>query len=272
MQHRKHLPDSSEPQCIRRRPFLASLGLSGLAGCLGGSNGTPSESSTDTVAKTTDTQDDPVPEVVLRSSLRHVVNDDGTGFEVPDGDQFAFVQAPAFDDPPPLDAFSLEIGARSFDPESFRLPAGSTTPGIDGVYTDQRRAGHVPFDVPTLEAETGALVVDGTRHPLPSDALPDFATAPDLVLESVSVPDTAPPNDEVELAVEASNRGDAEGIFLAGFRRGGLPETIDIPLAPGERNSASVYYDTRDGGGSIYFQFTAPDVDRSYEVAVESAE
>lgn len=144
------------------------------------------------------------------------------------------------------------------------------TPGIEDVYTEDRKSGSLMFDIPTTEAESAVLVYDGTKYPLTEDARNRLATAPEFSLESVSVPESIAPDENIELSITVKNDGDAAGTYLAGFRTGGLPKIIDVPVEQGETGTGSVTYETYADSGSMYFDFDYPGGGRDYEVTIES--
>jgi hypothetical protein len=284
---------------MRRRQFVAALPLAtGLAGCSAesdrsASTGPPTrdrppeatetatataatETATATAATetaTASTADDPLPSVstVLRASYRHVVNTDGIDVTAPNRAQFAFVYPPADELGRQPEAFALELGDRRIEPAQSVEGFDILTPGVPSVYTDEHREGALRFDVPTVETDSAALVVEGRRYPLSASDVEELASAPDLSLSSVSVPESVPADASIELGVTATNDGDREGIFLAGFRHSGLPKTIDVTVPAGETVSKSIRYDVFYDEGSMYFDFDYPSGDRNYEVAIDPA-
>lgn len=285
----------------------AAAGLTGLTGCLGDSDGaespdrtgSPAPESGSTRPEPTGTADgDPsttdtpttggstpgglttsahTVRVRFRAAYRHVINVDGIRVVAPEADQFAFVHPPPTDgnsspdgNPPP-DAFALALGDRRIAPTTFPRRYRSWTPGIESVYVPAARDGWLVFDVPVVEAnETNdaALVFDGTRYPMPDEARSRLARAPELTLESVSVPESVRDGERIELGVTAANDGDREGLFLAGFRFSGLPKTIEVQVPPGETRSAAVTYESHGAGGSMHFDFDYPGGDDGYEVEI----
>lgn len=210
--------------------------------------------------------------VQFRSSYRYVINVDGIAVKPPRHDQFAFISPPVSGAPPP-GAFDLALGDELFGPATSGLEYEnvSTTPGIDDVYTKDNRTGVLVFDIPTTDVERAALLYDDTRYPLADDARDRLARAPEFSLESVSVPDSVTPNEDIELSITVSNDGDAAGRYLAGFRHSGLPKRIDLPVEPGETGTASVAYDVYDPQSeSMGFDFDYPGGSRDYEVTIES--
>lgn len=254
-----------------RRRFLTALPLAaGLAGCVS-SPGTDDTitSSNDSDSLTDTPAPRPAPDVRLRSSFRYGINDDGIDVEAPERDQFAFVRPPEQDgDPSPTD-FSLALGDEQYTPASSVRGFGAWTPGVESVYTADGRSGWLKFDVPVIETDSAALVRDGTRYPLTAEDRARLATAPELHLDSVSVPETVAPGEAIRLGVTVTNEGDATGTFLAGFRTGGYPKTIDVVVAPGETASGSVSYGGISENGA-HFDFDYPGGGGSYQVSVES--
>jgi len=190
---------------MHRRQFLASVSVAGVvAGCVAVPRDPDPNAATDrqrqnsSAGSTTPTADvGPAPSVLLLAGYRYSRETDYIGAMAPDRDQFAFVRPPEEAMGPPPSAFSLVLHGEQFDP--VRVGAPSMTTGLSRVYVDERpgrrndRSGWLAFDVPTVDAETGALVHDETRYPIRDDALGAFATAPEFVLESVSVPESVPP-------------------------------------------------------------------------------
>ncbi|WP_459195121.1 hypothetical protein [Halosimplex sp. J119] len=258
---------------MRRRQFVAALPLaSGLAGCLGESGPTDSAGtspdSTETVSTAAGT-----PETVsatLRSSYRYGINDDAIGVTPPEQAQFAFVRPPDAAEERSPETYALELGSERFVPASSVTGFMSWTPGIDSVYTDDRRSGSLRFDVPTVEAETAALVGEDERWPLEQSAREHLASAPDLRLESMHVPNSVEPTERIELGVTVANGGERTGTFLAGFRRGGYPKTIEVTVDPGDSNSGSVAYDAGDSEGELSFAYSGPGTDDRVSVAVQA--
>ncbi|QPV62359.1 hypothetical protein I7X12_16690 [Halosimplex litoreum] len=189
----------------------------------------------------------------------------------PTRSQFAFVSLPAGELGRPPEAFALELVDRRFEPARSVEGIHNRTPGVSSVYTDERREGALRFDVPTVETESAALAVDGRRYPLSGSDVTELASAPDLSLSSVSIPEPIPADGSIELGVTATNDGDREGRFLAGFRHSGLPKRVDVTVPPGETASNSVRYDVFYDEGSMSFAFDYPGDDRDYEVAIEPA-
>lgn len=258
---------------MHRRQFLAALPLaSGLAGCVSDSGpGSLSPSgerqpATDTAASATATP----PAVRLRASYRYGINDDGIGVLAPENDQFAFVRPPTPDGGPPPTAFTLVLGDRRITPVSSVPGFTSWTPGVDSVYTEGDGSGSLLFDVPTVEADSATLLRNGGEYPLPDEDCERLATAPALRLESVAVPQSVAPEDRIVFDLTVTNEGDRTGAFLAGFRTGGYPKTVDVEVPPGETRSGSVAYDAYADTDAMYFDFDYPGGDRDYEVAIES--
>lgn len=264
---------------MKRRHFLNALPLTALmAGCTADSASTPStqtptQDNTPTSTKTsTPTNQEPSKvDVKLRSSYRYGVGDDATGVKTPDYDQFAFISPPDSEGDPPPSAYQLTLGDEQYSPATSVPGFRSTTPDIDEVYTGERKSGSLMFDLPTVETESAALQYGGTRYPLTEDARTRLATAPDLSLESVSVPETvAPDRRMVALTVTVTNDGDAAGTYLTGCRVGGLPERITVPVESGETETDAVRFNTPDNGDAMYLNFVYPGGKEEYEVTIQS--
>lgn len=243
---------------MRRRTVLAALsGAVGLPGCLGGPR-----------ASTTGPS---VAEVDLRSALRYLHSDDAIGVESPEHDQFAFVRPPADLEAPGPDAFALELGDRQYEPRT-SVPGFSVhMPEVNQVYSDEEPSGWLMFDVPTVQVDDGSLVVESTRYPFEADELERFATAPELDLRSVSVPDEVAPDDPLEVEVSVANDGDARGVFLAGVQRSGLFATLTVPVEPDGRGTDRVWLDVYGNpGGSVHFRLVHAGGLERYSVPIET--
>lgn len=284
---------------MRRRTLLAALPASALLVGCNGQPGSPNPTeSTDPTGSPeprdpngtdqspseqdgTPTDDGPSTPLAwtLRASFRRTVNVDGVDVVTPTNAQFLFVEVPDIGGSPSRREFSLHLGEDRYDPRIIDPRYGAWTPGVDALYTSgtdpkpgrdiaEDDVAMLAFDLPTLEVESGALIFNGTEYPLEEDDFEDLARLPDLVLESVTVPDAVPQSENVELGVTVRNDGDIEGLFLAGFRYSGFPLAIDLSVPPGETRSESVSYETYEEG-VMTFDFDYPGGDRSYEVEIE---
>lgn len=263
---------------MHRRDFLTVFPLTaGLAGCINrsgpGNSTTPSYE--DRSPSITTTRASPVQEtssvtVQLRSSYRYGINDDGIGVVSPAHDQFAFIDPPVPDEEPAPRSFHLALGDEQFTPVSPVPGFTPWTPGIEAVYSENRKAGSLMFDVPTIETDSAALLYDETKYPLSDEARNRLATAPEFSLTSVSVPESVTPDENIELRITVKNEGDATGTYLAGFRTGGYPKVIDVPLEPGEKGTSAVTYEAYDGSEVMYFDFDYPGGSSDYQVTIES--
>ena len=267
-----------ETACMRRRQFVAALPLvSGLAGCLSGSEPTESTGTDRPGPAETTSTDTGTPEpaetvsTTLRSSYRYGINDDAIGVASPERAQFAFVRPPDAHEERPPDAYALKLGSERFAPATSVSGFMSWTPGIDSVYTDDRRGGSLRFDVPAVEADSAALLGDGRRWRLDESARERLATAPDLRLDSLQVPNSVEPNERFELGVTVSNDGDRTGTFLAGFRTGGYPKTIEVNVDPGSTESGSVTFEAFDDEREMSFAYSGPGTDERVSVVVRAA-
>lgn len=260
---------------MRRRHILALLAtvITG-AGCSGSGPSGTDETSRATDGGPTATADAPAASVVLRSAIRYVANDDAIRVDPPENDLFAFVR-PATPDPtptrlPPPSRYTLVLGAEEFVPRStipgFRLD----TPGVGRAHTIAERGGWLVFDLPTVETTEGWLRWDGEHSPLPSDRLPWFGSVPAFTVRSVSVPDSVAPEGTIEVVVAVANDGGRAGTFLLGAQRGGLFETRDLTVAPGETDETRLYLDVfADAGGVESFWLVHAAGSEHFEVAVE---
>ena len=262
---------------MRRRQFVAALPLaSGLAGCLGREStettSTDSPESTETTSTATGTPE-PVETVspTLRSSYRYVINVDAIGVTPPERAQFAFVRPPDAHEERTLDVYTLELGSERFAPATSVSGFTSWTPGIDSVYTDDQRGGSLRFDVPAVEADSAALLGDGRRWQLDESTREHLARAPDLSLDSLQVPDSVEPDERFELGVTVSNDGDRTGTFLAGFRTGGYPKTIEVSVNPGSTESGAVTFEAFDDEREMSFAYSGPGANERVSVTVRAA-
>jgi len=264
---------------MRRRQFLAALPLTGaFAGCIGGSDPVASTesrvpSSTDEASPNTATGTSTSQETVaavLRASYRYVHNNDAIGVETPTHAQFAFVRPPNGDEEHPPHEYALELGGERVGPAGRADGFMSWTPGVESVYTDERRSDALKFDVPAIRAENAALTHGDRRWPLTDPVRDRLAAAPDLRLESLDVPESVDRNERIELGVTVTNEGDRTGTYLGGFRRGGYPQDIDARVAPGETGSDHVTYERVEGEGSIPFVFTGHETSEHFSVTVGS--
>lgn len=244
---------------MRRRTAVAHLPLLiGFSGCLGGPN-----PSTDSVTAN----------VILRSAIRYVKNDDAIGVDPPEGDQFAFVYPPGPGSDLSPDAFGLELGDRWFAPRATIPGFMLHTPGVGEAYTEGDRSGWLVFDVTKVDADDGALVQDGTRTPLPEDSLPAFAAAPAFSIESVSVPDAVSADEFISVTVEVANDGDREGMFLAGIQRDGTFQTVEVTVGVGAVETATKRLEVGvDPGGTEPLRLVHAGGRESYTVHVESGQ
>jgi hypothetical protein len=215
---------------VRRRTLLATAGTLAVGGCAGrpGTGEDPTTTSTGTPTETP-TTGEPA-SVETATAVGYWYGDDSYAVERPDGDLFAFV-TPTGDDPGPVETFSLVLDDRTFEPVG--VPGnGVEMPGVGSVYGEDGAdgAGPVLFDLPTVEAEAGALV-GRNRHPLPATGLAALAAAPRVNVESVSVPTTVGTGERVAVELEVTNTGERAGRVFAAVRwafdvRGFLEGTV----------------------------------------------
>jgi len=210
---------------------------------------------------------------VVHTAFRYVVNVDGIAVYPPSNAQFVFVTPPDIEANPPPEDFRLDLGGERFSP-TVSMPGDrdyrSLTPGITSPYTTDDRSGSLVFDLPTIETETCTLRYDGTNYPVCERVLPKLAAAPDFRLTSVAVPDAVDPGEPITLTVTVTNEGARKGTFLAGVRYSGLPRSIEITAAPGQRGATSVVYENYvNAGESMVFAFSYPGGHEQYEVQVK---
>lgn len=245
---------------MRRRQFLVTLPVAaGLTGCTVGSAPKQASSRESSPAR-----------VVLRSSLRYVVNDDAIGVEPPENDQFAFVEPPSIGEAPAPETATLDLDGERFTPRSDAPGFMLSTPGVDDAYTTEKPRGWLVFDLPTVGADRGTLIHDGTRYPLSEDSLSRFAAAPAFSVQSLTVPESVPPDGSLGVSVQVRNTGDRTGLFLAGLQRGGRYETFEPSVEPGETSRQTRRIEViADAGGAMYVQFVSAEYDEGFRVRVE---
>lgn len=264
---------------MRRRALLTTLpAVAGLAGCLDGAipgrtntsenSDTPDTGVTDTRSSTPDSTS---VDVTFHAAIRYVHNDDSIGVDTPERDQFAFVLPPTVADGPAPESFALDLGGQRFVPSSSVPGFDLKTPEVGEAYTDDNRTGRLVFDVPTVDADEGALIHDGRRHPVATDALPAFAAAPDFSVRSVTAPASTTPNGTFEVTAEVANEGGRDGTFLAGVQRGGLFETGEARVEAGATRTIRVTMEVyADAGGAEFGRFIHADGYVRFEVPVET--
>lgn len=282
---------------MRRRQVLAAVPLlAGFAGCSGDSN-RPSDGTADrTVMGTTDgpmteatgrtetgtTDRTPTSsasgtvtgtpgrtpaDTLVRANYRYRFYADSFRVASPERDQFAFVRPPDVAGEPAPESVSITVGDRVYQPIP-NIATPPLMPNIDHIYTAAEPRGWLAFDLPTLDAERGSLVVDGTRYPLPDDALSSLSAVPSFAVESVAVPDSVPTGGTIELTVTVTNEGARDGLFLAGFQHSGLPELLSVEVPAGKTAQTTGTYEAYPEGGSMPFTFHHAGGSESYEVEI----
>jgi len=285
---------------MRRRRFLASVALTaGVTGCTRetspgsdtpqpSSPTPPDESPTPTTAqsvtgtatpsstadRTPTSQPTPttIPEtsVVVSPAYRHRFYADAFRVVQPDRAQFAFVQVPHASEGEPPSAFELVVGEGRFDPD---VPAGGPPlmPGVETLYTAAEPSGWLAFDVPLVGADHASILGPERQYTFPQKDVPDFATAPEFVVESVSAPDRVGVGDPIELTVEVRNDGDRDGVFLAGFQHSGLPELLTLEIDSGETEVGVASYEAYQTA-RMQFAFRHAHGGGQYEIVVEGTD
>ena len=141
-------------------------------------------------------------------------------------------------------------------------------PGISELYTESNRFGWLMFDLPLIEAEHGALVRGPDRYPLPTESLSQLAVVPEFTVESVSVPETVASDERIKVALEITNTGGRQGMFLAGVQQGGLPQTIDATVAVDETTTARTHLEVYEEEAETFSLITVGNKE-FYRVAIE---
>ncbi len=265
-----------------RRAYLATLTTLGLAGCLGHSPGSTTESTTNTASDTASRPALTIEATAVQYAYRHIQNVDWNAIRTADG-QFVFVTVDARDaDPTPgRDAFTLVAAAETFNPiviehtypVDLDVPKGSYRP--DQEDADPR--GWLLFDVPThLDTEPSLRLerdTDSWEWALDTEK----ATTPPPAWEwTVSAPETVAPNETFEITVSAENVGDGLGTF-----RGAVnfsyplyrPKGFDIVLTPGESGEATVSASSEDAdpGRELDYGVRTPTEESGVSVTVVEA-
>lgn len=253
---------------MRRRALLASLPVSlGLAGCLGG----PGSQDTDPPSRTPAAGQQA--NVIVRPAIGYRHGDDSYAVDPPENAQFAFVEPAGYEGDASAAAFTLELGSREFSPRTGVSGNGVHMPDVSEVYGDHGPSGSLVFDLPPVEADEGALVGDGTRYPLPDESLTTFATAPELAVQSVSVPETVGSDESVDVAVTVLNDGRRAGEFFAAVRWNfSIQGFIEATVPAGETVTAEESFGHDIDDGSLYLSITHADTssDESFEVTFGS--
>jgi hypothetical protein len=185
-----------------RRSYLATLAAAGIAGCIGDSpaTGTDSESPTATTAPGTAPQPDTAVEAAaVQYAYRHIEQVDWNGIHSADG-QFVFVTVDASeaDTAPARSAFSLVGNGEQYDPIELAhpyvvdldVPGNAEEPDGD----DPETHGWLAFETPAQLGDDSRLRLD--RDPAPPTWRLDTekATAPPPAWDwHASAPDTVGP-------------------------------------------------------------------------------
>jgi hypothetical protein len=215
---------------MERREYLGSLvAAGGFTGCV-----TSESEQTPT--------GEPIPDssVDLQGSVMYRRTVDRFGVAGPTNDQFAFVSVPESTAGDPPSAFELRIGGRSFEPiekPNWRelLPVGEHR-----MYTTEEPHGRLLFDVPTVEAESAALVHDGTTHPVADTVVDQLERAPEFVVQSVETPDSVARGTDITVSLDVANEGSSDGTFRGMVQLDSLPRPFEKPVSAGASASISV--------------------------------
>lgn len=141
-------------------------------------------------------------------------------------------------------------------------------PHVDELYTAEAPSGWLAFDIPTVTAETGALVAHETQYPVSNEFLAQSSRSPDFSVLSVSTPESVSSGEMINLEVEVRNDGDREGIFLGGFQHSGLPKLLALRIKPNEKSTGAVTYEAYADEGSMSFRFHYSGGNQTYDVSI----
>ncbi|MBP1987773.1 hypothetical protein [Halolamina salifodinae] len=284
-----------------RRTYLATLAAAGLAGCVGETpgTGTDSESPPTTTAPGTAAPSNVIVEAAaVQYAYRHIEQVDWNGIRAADG-QFVFVtvdvaeprsagnqnatrsgEARPADSAPAKSAFTLVADGESYAPiePEYGYLVDLAVPGSQywPENEDAEPRGWLVFGIPAELDSAPTLRLD--RDPAPAEwALDvDLATSPPPAWEwSVDTPETVAPDTTFDIAITAENVGDGPGTF-----RGAVnfsyplyrPKGFDIALDPGESGTESVEASTEDAdpGQEIDYGIRTPAGQGSVSVTIES--
>jgi len=269
-----------------RRAYLTTLAATGIAGCIGDSSGSATESPSDTATTAPGTA--PRPDVNLEAaavqySYRHIENVDWNGVRPADG-QFVFVtvDARSAETTPSRSAFSLAADADTSDAVKIerRYPVNLDVPGepymVDTEDTAAR--GWLVFDVPAQLDSAPSLRLEQDSGSWEWDLDTEKATAPPPEWEyDVQAPDSVAPGTTFDITITAENVGDGPGTF-----RGAVnfsypmyrPKGFAVTLEAGESGSDAVSAEVQEGASErdIDYGVRTPTEATTVTVAVESGE
>ncbi len=273
--------------------------MTGVAGCLGGLDGWPDGTGTEShrpdnttegqgTRRTTDTPTAEAPAVELdpvgvRSSFFYLESPDAVGVEADDGVQFAFVRVrPRTDSPRPSD-LALVADGRHF--------WGTLAPGdvggprrltdLGSVYrAAEASAGWVAFEVPNpLDADAVALTYDGRDRSLGASVVSALRAPPaDLELTGFDAPERVARGASFDVSVGVENVGEGDGVFRASLNELGPehgPHRTSVAVPAGERRERTWTVDAPDSPDAervrLGLDSVAGDRETTVEVVPETA-
>lgn len=255
-----------------RRAYLTTLVAAGLAGCVGNSPDSPSDSTTDTSTTAPGTSSRPamtIEAAAVQYAYRHIENVDWNAIQPADG-QFVFVTVDASEvDPvPSQEAFTLVTADDVHDPAEIEhgYPVDLDVPGVSYMpdREDTEPRGWLMFDVPAQLATAPSLRLERETESWEWGLDIEKATTPPSAWDWTAIaPDTVAPDETFEITVSAENVGDGPGTF-----RGAVnfsypmyrPEGFDIVLDPGESGEATVLASSKnaDPGTELKYGVRTP--------------
>jgi hypothetical protein len=267
-----------------RRAYLATLSAVALAGCIGDSPGSGTDSSpgsgTDSSMDTASRPDITIEAAAVQYAYRHIYQVDWNAIRPADG-QFVFVTVDARDADlsPDREAFTLAADDEVYDPVEIqnRYPVDLDVPGEPYKPTeDAEPRGWLVFEVPATLDSAPSIRLERGGDSWGWDLDTAKATAPPPAWEwSVDVPETVTPDSTFDITVTAENVGDGPGTF-----RGAVnfsyplyqPKGFDISLAAGESGEATVSASSKNAepGKELEYRIRTPAGKSKVSVTVES--
>lgn len=266
-----------------RRTYLATLAAAGVAGCVGETpgTGTESESPTATTAPGTVAPAVFVEAAAVQYAYRHIEQVDWNGIRAANG-QFVFVTIDArpADSPPARSAFSLLADGKAYAPiePEYGYLVDLAVPGSQywPENGDEEPRGWLLFETPAELDSAPTLRLDRDPAPAEWDLDIDLATSPPPAWEwAVDAPDTVAPDTTFDISVTAENVGDGPGTFRGAVNFSYplyMPKGFDIALDPGESGTERVEASTEDAdpGQEIEYGIRTPVGEGSVSVTVEA--
>ena len=273
---------------MRRRQFIAALpATTALSGCSTG----PAKNTTETTgrgrqttnqtvrATTVETTDrETTVSLVLRAAYRYGVNNDSLSIQAPERAQFAFVSPPESTVGSPPTAFTLALNDERITPVSSVPGYDSQTPGVGTIYTADEPEGVLMFDVPTVDPETPALVVDGDRYPVVPTPMKKLdveklGRAQAFTLDEIATLETVTASESVPIEITVSNEGDRAGWFLGILQTQGFTMPVTHYVSSDETLTWTVRYEQQPGYDDVetlHFSLSFADGEKTFQVAVDA--